>query len=276
MTHLQMLTEDIAHAQNTPAYFRELHKGICHSWPTISQCSDTMLQTRMGMYPDKSGLKHVVLLAPVRECCSATTTIRNRPSFPLVYTMQGTFVGAMYTAECKHCSRKYHLSYYQETSDGSQTKQVFYDPDGAKYFQITSQTVFEIALLNDITNNVSISATSFESRAAVYNENFQKIDGERLAELNNFGHSSSDEEHPWKLTEKRIEDAWFVYTLVDFFKSKGNLSSTNFASDRLVSQRYDVDGMCKKAWEEITATTNPWIHHKCDKIGCSEGEYKLL
>ena len=67
--------------------------------------------------------------------------------------------------------------------------------------------------------------------------------------------------------------AWFVYTLVDFLKSKGNLSSTNFASDKLVSQRYDVDGMCKKAWEEITATTNPWIHHKCDKIGCSEGEY---
>ena len=39
----------------------ELHKGICHSWPTISQCMlrhHAMLQTRMGMYPDKSGLKH--------------------------------------------------------------------------------------------------------------------------------------------------------------------------------------------------------------------------
>ena len=162
----------------------ELHKKICHSWPTISQCSDTMLQTRMGMYPDKSGLKHIVLLPPVRECYS-TTTIRNRSSFPLVYTMQGTFVGAMYTGECKHCSRKYHLSYYQETSDGSQTKRLMIQTR-AKYFQITSQTVFGIALLNDITNNVSISAILFESGAAVYNENFQKIDGERLAELNNW------------------------------------------------------------------------------------------
>ena len=62
------------------------------------------------------------------------------------------------------------------------------------------------------------------------------------------------------------EYAWFVYTLVDFFKSKGNLSSSNFASDKLVSQRYDVDGMCKKAWEEITATTNPWIHKNVIKL----------
>ena len=104
--------------------------------------------------------------------------------------------------------------------DDSQDKLTFYDPDGAKYFQITSQTVFEVALLSDITNNISISAVSFESRAAVYNENFQKVDKERLCKLEEFGRSSSDKEHPWKLTEKRIEDAWFVYSLVKLYKQK--------------------------------------------------------
>ena len=81
------------------------------------------------------------------------------------------------------------------------------------------------------------------------------------------------EEHPWKLTEKCIEDAWFVYTLVDFYKSRGVLSSTNFASDKTVSQKLDVDAMFEMAWEKITSATNPWIHHKCGKVGCSEGEY---
>ena len=184
------------------------------------------------------------------------------------------FVAAMYTAEiqCRHCSRKYHLSYYQEASDDSQSKQVFYDPEGAKHFQITSQTLFEVALLDDITNNISVSGTSFESRTTVHNENFQKIDQERLAHLAEFGRSGSDKDHPWKLMEKHIEDAWFVYTLVDFYKCRGILSSTNFASDKTVSQRCDVDEMCERAWEKITGTTNPWIHHKCNKLGCSEGE----
>ena len=139
-----------------------------------------MLQAKMGMYPDKTGLKHLILLLPVKECCDSPTTIRNRSCFPLVYTMQGTLVAAMYTAECKHCSRKYHLrkyhlSYYQEASDDLQSKQIFYDPEGVKFFQITSHTVFEVALLDDITDNISVSATLFESRAIVYNENFQKI-----------------------------------------------------------------------------------------------------
>ena len=136
------------------------------------------------------------------------------------------------------------------------THKVFYDPGGAKDFQITSQTVFEVALL-DITNNISVSATSFESRATVYNENFQKIDQERLTHLAEFGRSGSDKEHPWKLTEKCIEDAWFVYILVDFYKSRGVLSSTNFASDKTVSQKLDVDAMCEMAWEKITSATNP-------------------
>ena len=92
----------------------------------------------MEMYLNKTGLKHLILLPPVKECCELPTSIRNRPSFPLVYTMQGTLVAAMYSAECKHCSRKYNLSYCQEASDDLQSKQIFYDPQGVKFFQITS------------------------------------------------------------------------------------------------------------------------------------------
>ena len=126
-------------------------------------------------------------------------------------------------------------------------------------------------MLHDITNNLSISAASFESRAAVYNENFMAVDKERLSLLNEFGRSQNDKERPWKLMEKRIEDAWFVYSLVNFYKQKGKLNTTNFATEKMASQRYDVDSMCERAWEEITDSTNPWIHHKCSKLGCTEG-----
>ena len=75
---------------------------------------------------------------------------------------------------------------------------------------LLSRTIFEIALLEDVNNNISISAASFESRAQVYNENFHKVNQDILLELTAFGHNTADEEHPWRLTEKRVEDAWFL------------------------------------------------------------------
>ena len=81
----------------------------------------------------------------------------------------------------------------------------------------TSQTIFEIALLEDITN-ISISAATFEYRAQVYNENFCKIDQDRLQQLTAFGRNITDDEHPWRLTEETVEDAWFLYSLVLFYE----------------------------------------------------------
>ena len=101
----------------------------------------------MGSYPNKSGLNHIILLLSVKECCFKPVIIWNRPYFPLVYTMQGT--------ECKHCTQKFHISYYHEEREYSHTVQYYYDPEDAKYFQLTSQTVFKVALLNDITNNIN-------------------------------------------------------------------------------------------------------------------------
>ena len=232
--------------QRSPHELKDIHRTLCSEWKNCS--TDCLLQMKMGVYSDRSALKSLVLLPSTKECCDTPTIIRNRPTFPLVYTMQGTFVAAMYTAECKHCTRKFHLSFYTEQAgDNSQVSQFFYDPEGAKYFQISSQTLFEVALLHDITNNVSISAASFESRATVYNENFMAIDKERLSHLMEFGRSQSDKEHPWKLTEKRIEDTWFVYTLVNFYKQMATLNTTDFATEKMASQRYDVESMCERA-----------------------------
>ncbi len=243
------------------------------TFESISAClqlqslSKDSLERRMCCYPEKNVLKPLVLFPPVKECCGSQTHIRNRPCFPLVYTSNGTYVAAMYNSKCRHCTKKFHVSFYE---DGDQT--FFYDPNDGRFFQVTSQTVFEVALLDNITNNVCISATSFESRAEVYNENFRRVDSDLLGKLECYGRTFSDQDHPWKLNEKRVEDAWFLFALVSFYKRKGSLQTIDFTTVKAPSQRVDVDDLCKSAWIEITSSPSPWIHHRCKKVGCAEGK----
>lgn len=105
----------------------------------------------------------------------------------------------------------------------------------------------------------------------MYNENFRVIDGERLKSLFEFGRSHRDQEHPWKLTEKRVEDAWFLYQLVQFYADRQLLDEIDFFTDSSPSQRKDLELLCSRAWERIVDITNPWVHHKCKTKGCSEG-----
>jgi hypothetical protein len=191
---------------------------------------------QLGSYSDTSALKQLILIPPIKMCCGAATLIRNRPSFPLVYTTRGTFVAAAFIAECRHCTKKYHLSYYEEEVQDNKGR-FYYSLEGVTYFQVTSQTIFEVALMENITNNISISAASFESRARVYNENFRKVDQDRLRQLTTFGRNATDKDHPWRLTEKRVEDAWFLFSLLLFYEARGLLKATNFATDKGVSQR---------------------------------------
>lgn len=111
----------------------------------------------------------------------------------------------------KHCTRKFHLgSYTEQIGEDSNLNQIFYDPEGAKYFQISSQMVFEVALLHDnniITNNISISAASFESQATVYNENFREVGKEKLSHLTELGrsHSVVDNDSQFFVCPKELE-----------------------------------------------------------------------
>ena len=242
---------------------------LSERYPGTFQFCEEKLKDVLSTYPEKIALKHVILTPRIGECCGEPIVMRNRPSFPLVYTTQGTFIGALFNGECrKGCSKKFHYSFYQL---GDSIK--YYIPDGERYFQYSCQTVFEIALLEDMTNNISISATSFESRAEVYNENFRDSDVARLRHLREFGRTTSDTDHPWKLTEKRAEDAWFLYTIVCFHRDRNQLDRVDFATASLPSQRKDLDMLCDRAWELISTTSNPWIHHKCKKLGCHEGTF---
>ena len=267
---VQLFEKKLSSFSHSSAECKQISDVLCSKYPGTLGHSDEHFSKILSNYPERIALKHIILIPPVKECCTEPIIIRSKPSFPLVYTTQGTRVAAVFSGECRRrCSKKFHYSYYKV---GNATH--YYIPQaGEKYFQSSSHTIFEIDLLHDFTQNISISATSFESRAEVYNEKFRDSDLSRLKHLKEYGRTESDSDHPWKLTEQRVEDAWFLFSLVNFYQEKNQLNSINFTATTQPSQRKDIDTLCGNAWEQISRCTNPWIHHQCHKLGCSEGIY---
>jgi len=162
---------------------KRAYELVAKSYPFTLEKSESVLEDQLCTYPEKDVLKPIVLMPSIVECCGHPVTVRNRLSFPLVFATRGTCVGAAFSAKCRSpsCGRRYFPSHYEVPQigiadcDELQYQQFFYDPESnGPYFQ-TSQTVFEISLLCDITSNITISGTSFESRAVVYNENFRQL-----------------------------------------------------------------------------------------------------
>ena len=106
--------------------------------------------------------KTIILLPPVLNCCGKRIKMDNRPSFPFVYTLNGTYVGAQFHGQFCCCKTIFYPSY--KTID---KKRVYFNPSdkNMQYFQVTSQTVFNKQLLEDISNNIWVSGCTFQSRA---------------------------------------------------------------------------------------------------------------
>lgn len=77
--------------------------------------------------------------------------------------MQGTYVGALFDGQCDKCKVKYFSNY----KIGNKGCKIFEDDNHARnrYFQVTSKTVFETQLLQDISSNIWVSGATFQSRA---------------------------------------------------------------------------------------------------------------
>lgn len=134
---------------------------------------------------------------------------------------------------------------------------------------MSSKTVFETYLLKDISNNIWVTGATFQSRAKVYNLNFKEKDSLRLAQLQEFARTSNEE---WELNEQRVNDAWFLWTVVNYYISKGKLAETDIKCEYLDSgKRLNTEELCKTMWQDICATKNKWVSHACKTPGCSEG-----
>ena len=225
------------------------------------------LNSRLFKHSGRSAFKPVILLPAKTHCCGKNIKMDNRPSFPLVYTMQGTYVGALFHGQCDKCKVKYFPN-YKITNEGCK---IFEDDNPARnrYFQVTSKTVFETQLLQDISSNIWVSGATFQSRAKVYNLNFKTKDSERLSGLQEFARTNDEE---WELNEQRVNDAWFLWLIVNYYHSKGKLAETDIKCEYSYGGRHlNIEELCRVMWEDICASENKWVTHTCKTAGCSEG-----
>ena len=209
----------------------------------------------------------IILVPPIEKCCGTRLQMDPRFSSPMVYTCNGTLVGAMFHGQCKACKRRYYYSFSEVfNGDGEVTRTYYKIRNEEQYFQSSSVTVFEKKLLIDITNNIVFSAATFESRSEVYDSNVKMTSSRQYDSTH---HSVISDRIP---TRRRIEDGWFLWAIVNTYDKLEMLEKTNlYAAYTEGGKRRDVESLCKSLWEEICSLRNKWVMHKCKVKGCAEG-----
>lgn len=208
-----------------------------------------------------SPLKPIILVPPVLQCCELRLAIRNRPSFPLVFTKAGTYIAASYHGQCQKCGTSYYPSFY-----GNGEEQILYNFEQLKSLQISAQTAFAIDYLDNVTNQLSICSSTFESIAELYTISNMDMDNDRLSNLVDFGRVSSSTDIPWKLNPQRLEEAWFIHRIGLFYRGVLNVNMHT----ELHNCRRKVEKLCKEVYDIIVKESPKWIKHACFVPGCSE------
>lgn len=128
-----------------PDHCRSLSNLLHQDYPALLKYTDAMVTEPLFCHPEQDAFKPLVLLPHVDSCCEMPVMVRNRPSFPLVYTTQGTLVAACFHSECRSPKfrRKYYLSHYEvPTQSEGHTAQYYYNPTDCnkQYFQVWSHS----------------------------------------------------------------------------------------------------------------------------------------
>ena len=147
-----------------------LHKVGLHR-NDILKCMETVIA-----HTSNNALKPIILVPPVEKCYGNRLRMDSRPCFPLVYTLKGTYIAALFHGVCKICKMRFYYR-YREKDEGNEVIRVYYSPyDTQKYFQLSSCSLYEKQLLQDVTHNIVFSACTFESRVDTYRANNKIID----------------------------------------------------------------------------------------------------
>ena len=192
--------------------------------------------------------KSIILVPTFIKCikCQSQLLLRNPPSNPLIYTKEGTKVGAAYEGRCEKCQMNYYHSY---AIDKTRNEKYFFDHRGKKYFGITSSTFFEREILEEAMINMGISATTFESPAEVYNKLFMEQDREKLSNFSVFCRSRSTDGDCFQMDRIRLEEACFFFEIVNFYRSTGaDIWSVPFSTicddSRNLGHRKNLKSVC--------------------------------
>ena len=211
----------------------------------------------------RSALKPLVLTSYRKECCGAPLTMRYRPSSPVVYTTQGASIAAAFHAYCQHC----HFTYYAN-SCANDEMEYYHTIGDVEYFQISSQTVFHVSFLKEVTNLLALCSTTFEAIANSYNATHGSTDNMQLKCFEEYARTPKAD-YKWELNPQRLEEGWFLYKLVEFFSHHGEPSKNYYTTP--ISGRRNIEKLCQDACHDLFVGRPSWIDYRCTVKGCAEG-----
>lgn len=114
-----------------------------------------------------------------------------------------------------------------------------------------------------------MSGCTFQSRAKVYNANFVQKNNQRLTDMKEFARTKDVE---WLLNEDRVNDAWFMWIVVNYFHEKGQLERTHLDVKYDQKSKYlNTEELCELVWKDICCSPKKWAKHECKTTGCAEG-----
>jgi hypothetical protein len=99
---------------------------------------------------------------------------------------------------CHICNSQHYMSYAFDSK--AKVKHFYREAFNLEYFQYSSETIFELALMKDLHSSILIQSSSFRSYAASYNYN-------RGYELNSRN----------KLVYQRLIEIYYCWQLCRFF-----------------------------------------------------------
>ena len=164
-----------------------------------------------------------------------------------VYSRQGSFQARAYHLTCSLCGNQYWQSYTEKkTADQLNHREYYKSAINDRYFMTTRATAFESQYVREIIVDCELGR-SFEDVAERFNRLYASS-GER-------GH----------IHKTRVEDAFFVHTLITHTNDNISVHIDN------VSNRPVFDDVCDSVIEDVFKSGSPWLKHKCETAGCSEG-----
>ena len=126
---------------------RSLSLLLHEHYPALLEYNNTFVTEALFQQPQKDAFKPIVLIPPIETCCGLSVVVRNRPSFPLVYTTQGTLIAACFHLQCRSekCGKKYYLSHYERHIEGHK-QQYYYQSTNVNqhYFQVKNKYTLHV------------------------------------------------------------------------------------------------------------------------------------
>ena len=187
-------------------------------------------------FPSDRQLFGLRVLFPEETFCCRGFRIDPRASSVKIFDINGITTGVNYHGVCKECKTIYYHNYVE-----SGNVRRFKCHPGQDLFSLTSCVAVSKRLMTRFELQASISFTSFEKMAAIYNE----------------------ENNSREINAQLIEEHYFIYKITQI--------KSEMQWHRKKNSHIDIEKICEEAYTEIKSAVDiKWMEHRCADIGCRE------